>query len=238
MFTAVLMVAMVGGGEVANSGCDDGCIDCYGGYGIGAGVGGYDAGIGIGGGYGAGIGIGDGCDSGIGLGDGHDAGIGIGGGYGAGIGIGDGYDAGIGIGGVVPPPTTVPATTTPAQTQQRSEAEAPATIIDNVPADARVTAGVNTTQSRYYYNPGDANERSARITVHLPENAKLYVDDRLSQKKSSTRRFLTPPLPVGEDFHYTLLAEMERDGKTIRTSKEITVRGGKSVEVTLAFPED
>jgi hypothetical protein len=133
MFTAVLMVAMVGGGEAADCGCDDGCMGCYGGDGIGAGVGGYDAGIGI----------------------------------------GDGYDAGIGIGGVVPPATTVPATTTPAQTQQRSEAEAPATIIDNVPAEAMVTAGVNTTQSRYYYNPGNAKERSARITVHLPENTTL-----------------------------------------------------------------
>jgi uncharacterized protein (TIGR03000 family) len=98
-------------------------------------------------------------------------------------------------------------------------------------------AGVNTTQS-LYYNPGNDGEQSARITVHLPEDAKLYVDDMLSTKTTSTRRFHTPPLPAGNDFHYTLRAEMERDGKTIRTSKEVTVRAGKTAEVTLAFPRE
>jgi hypothetical protein len=186
MFTAVLMLAMVSGAEVADRGCCGGCRGSHGGCGgcMGCCGGCYGCCGGCDGGYGIAAGVG-----------GYGAGIGISGGYGADIDIGGGDGAGIGIGGVVAPTTTVPATTTPAQTQQPSEVEAPATILDNVPAEAKGTAGVMTTQS-LYYNPGNATEQRARITVHLLEKAQLYVDDVLSQKKSSTRP--RPPIGAGQ----------------------------------------
>jgi uncharacterized protein (TIGR03000 family) len=132
------------------------------------------------------------CGGGYGCGGGC---YGCGGGYGAGIATGGGYGAG--IGGDI-----AWTTTTPAQTQQFSEAEAPATIIVNVPAAAKVT-----------------------------------IDGVATTSTSSRRVFVSPELSSDKEFHYTLQAEFEQDGKPVSVKKVVAVRGGRQTEVNLFATE-
>jgi uncharacterized protein (TIGR03000 family) len=73
--------------------------------------------------------------------------------------------------------------------------------------------------------------RAARITVYLPAEAQLYVDNVFCPLTSATRSFPTPPLQPGREFYYTLRAEVTRDGQTRVQSQRITVGAGRQVSV-------
>jgi uncharacterized protein (TIGR03000 family) len=76
----------------------------------------------------------------------------------------------------------------------------------------------------------------AIILVSLPAEAKLTIDEHVTTSTSNQRRFSSPPLDLGKDFHYTLKAEMVRDGEKVVTSQRVTVRAGEETRVTLEFP--
>jgi uncharacterized protein (TIGR03000 family) len=76
----------------------------------------------------------------------------------------------------------------------------------------------------------------ATIIVSLPADAKLTVDDAPTTSTSSTRVLVSPTLEPGREFHYTLTAEITRDGKPQVTSQRITVRAGEETRVNLQFP--
>ncbi len=73
----------------------------------------------------------------------------------------------------------------------------------------------------------------ARITVRLPADARLYVDNVVCPLTSGTRSFNTPALEPGRDFYYTLRAEVVRDGRTRRETQRVIVSSGR--EVSVAF---
>jgi uncharacterized protein (TIGR03000 family) len=77
----------------------------------------------------------------------------------------------------------------------------------------------------------------ATLVVTLPAGATLKVDDFVSQSAEPTRRFVSPPLERGKDYHYTLTAEMKRDDKPITVNKPVTVRAGETTRVSLVFSE-
>lgn len=76
----------------------------------------------------------------------------------------------------------------------------------------------------------------ATILVNLPAEAKLLIDDHVTTSTSEQRRFASPALQPGKDFHYTLKAEMVRDGETVVATKKVSVRAGQETRVTLEFP--
>jgi uncharacterized protein (TIGR03000 family) len=84
----------------------------------------------------------------------------------------------------------------------------------------------------------DPQEDRATIVVTLPEDAKLMFDDEPSVSTGSNRLFVTPPLERGKDFHYTLKAEVIRNGKTEGASEQITVRAGEETRVDLLPAQD
>jgi len=76
----------------------------------------------------------------------------------------------------------------------------------------------------------------ATIVVSLPQEAKLSVGDYVVQSGSASRTLTSPVLDAGQEYVYSLKAEIVRDGKTVTTSKDITVRAGDEVNVALDFP--
>lgn len=79
--------------------------------------------------------------------------------------------------------------------------------------------------------PGGTGNETARVTVHLPAAARLYVDGILCPLTSDTRAFDTPPLRPGRDYAYILKAELVRDGQTVTNSKRVLVRSGETSSV-------
>src|SRR5262249_31583754 len=76
-----------------------------------------------------------------------------------------------------------------------------------------------------------SSPRAARITVNLPADARLYIDNVFCPLTSSTRSFPTPPLQPGREVYYTLRAEVTREGQTRVQSQRITVGAGRQVNV-------
>jgi len=74
----------------------------------------------------------------------------------------------------------------------------------------------------------------ARVTVKLPAEARLYVDNVPCPLTSATRSFDTPELDVGRTYYYTLKAETIRDGEKRTATKRVVVEAGKQVMVEFA----
>jgi uncharacterized protein (TIGR03000 family) len=72
----------------------------------------------------------------------------------------------------------------------------------------------------------------ATITVSVPADAKLFVDDAATTSVSETRTFTSPTLNTGKDYHYTLKAEIVRQGQKLTASERVTVRAGEETKVS------
>lgn len=73
----------------------------------------------------------------------------------------------------------------------------------------------------------------ARLTVRLPGNAKLWVDDAFCPLTSEVRSFNTPKLQPGRQYYYTLRMEVERDGQTLSLSRRVFLTSGRAVSVDM-----
>jgi uncharacterized protein (TIGR03000 family) len=71
----------------------------------------------------------------------------------------------------------------------------------------------------------------ARVTVELPADARLFIDDVACPLTSATRSFETPRLEPGQKYTYTLRAEIVRDGKTVSKLRKVEMQAGSKVNV-------
>jgi uncharacterized protein (TIGR03000 family) len=76
----------------------------------------------------------------------------------------------------------------------------------------------------------------ATIVVSLPANAQLKIDDYATRSQSATRTLVTPPLTPGQEYHYTLTAEVRRGNEPVTVTKRVPVRAGEETRITLEFP--
>jgi uncharacterized protein (TIGR03000 family) len=79
-------------------------------------------------------------------------------------------------------------------------------------------------------------EVRAKLTVELPADAQLYVDNVLMKTTSAKRSFVTPPLQPGKSYFYTLKAEMVRDGQNVSVTGKVVIQPGQDVQATLSEP--
>jgi uncharacterized protein (TIGR03000 family) len=72
----------------------------------------------------------------------------------------------------------------------------------------------------------------AYMVVTMPAGAKLTIDGYVSTQTSSLRHLVTPDLRPGQQFTYTLVAEMTQNGQVVQQSQKVTVRAGQTVPVS------
>jgi len=76
--------------------------------------------------------------------------------------------------------------------------------------------------------------KASNITVDLPDGARLYVDGKLTETRSTAQSFATPNLAPGQMYAYTFRAEVMRDGEKRSDTRRVVFRPGETVRVT--FP--
>jgi uncharacterized protein (TIGR03000 family) len=81
-----------------------------------------------------------------------------------------------------------------------------------------------------------SEEVRAKLTVELPADAQLYVDNVLMKTTSAKRSFVTPPLQTGKTYAYTLRAEMVRDGQKVSVTGQVVIQPGQDVQAILSEP--
>lgn len=90
---------------------------------------------------------------------------------------------------------------------------------------------------------GTGNEKSladaaapASITVHVPEDARLFVMGTETQSTGPVRRFVTSRFNPGQRWEeFTIRAEVVRGGDICRLDKTVTLRTGEAREVHFDF---
>jgi uncharacterized protein (TIGR03000 family) len=77
----------------------------------------------------------------------------------------------------------------------------------------------------------------AQLVVSLPAEARLTIDGEATTSTSGERTFVTPALPTGKTFRYTLEAQVKgKEGKAVTWSQKVSVRAGETTRVTLTPP--
>jgi len=79
--------------------------------------------------------------------------------------------------------------------------------------------------------------RSATVVVRLPADSKIFIDGEPTVSTGERRVFVTPPLPTGRSFSYTLKVERVQDGVTKVVTETVKVTAGRPSLVAISFPQ-
>jgi uncharacterized protein (TIGR03000 family) len=71
----------------------------------------------------------------------------------------------------------------------------------------------------------------AKLTIRVPENAKLWVDDVACPLEGEVRTFNVPNLEPGLEYAYTVRIEVERDGRMASEERQVQFAAGRNVEI-------
>lgn len=75
---------------------------------------------------------------------------------------------------------------------------------------------------------------AAKLQIEVPEDTRIFVDDRAITVAAGQRTFNTPSLDRNTAYYYIVRAETVIDGKPQVETKQVVVRAGQTSEV--AFP--
>src|SRR5437868_6480169 len=77
---------------------------------------------------------------------------------------------------------------------------------------------------------------TARITLQVPANAKVWVDDLPTSQTGAVREFVTPGvLEPSKTYRYTIRAQWEENGQTVTRERTVEFQSGSAVIVNLAI---
>ena len=78
----------------------------------------------------------------------------------------------------------------------------------------------------------DKRDRApVELTIRLPEDAKLFVQNQLYPGSGRRRRFTSTPARLGKDYVFNLRVEVVRDGVVLSMSQEVRLRAGQHSEI-------
>jgi uncharacterized protein (TIGR03000 family) len=82
-----------------------------------------------------------------------------------------------------------------------------------------------------------ATSTRATLVVSLPTDARLTIQGSRTASTSSRRVFVSPPLPRGKTFVYTLEAQFNQAGRPVTVKRDVEVRAGTRSQVLLTAPQ-
>jgi uncharacterized protein (TIGR03000 family) len=124
------------------------------------------------------------------------------------------------------PPPAVDATATPANDAERD-------AVRKLLLDLRKKPGADSGQP----TSTPKGPAPARVTVKLPAQARLWVDQVECPLTSAERSFNTPTLELGQTYYYTLKMQIDQAGGPVTTSQRVLVSAGAQVNVTFTDPQ-
>jgi uncharacterized protein (TIGR03000 family) len=87
-------------------------------------------------------------------------------------------------------------------------------------------------------NPGTLPQDSARITLFVPEDARVFINNEPTPNTSGVRSFYTPSLRSGVRNFYVVRMEVERNGQTFTENRRVDVAPGQNVNVNFLPAND
>jgi len=82
----------------------------------------------------------------------------------------------------------------------------------------------------------DSTPGPATVDVHVPASAEVWFEDVLTTQTGDWRRFQSPPLAVGTDYHYVARARWTDNGRMVDQARRITVHAYEVTVVDFTQP--
>jgi uncharacterized protein (TIGR03000 family) len=100
-----------------------------------------------------------------------------------------------------------------------------------VPSGTITTPGATSGETHSHYRPPAG---AASITVKLPANARLTMNDQPTTPTGPERLFVTPAgLEQGKSYYFTLKAQWEENGQTVTRERVLEFKAGDTATVDL-----
>ena len=77
----------------------------------------------------------------------------------------------------------------------------------------------------------------AMLTVTLPEDAKVYVNGKLTKSQGGERHYISRGLTAGNAYTYEVKAVVEREGREIEEVKTVKLHAGDITEIAMEVQE-
>jgi uncharacterized protein (TIGR03000 family) len=77
---------------------------------------------------------------------------------------------------------------------------------------------------------------TARLTVRVPADARVWVEDYLTQQTGPVRVMTTPALEPGQVYHYTVKAQWDENGQPVTREQTVNVMAGGNTPVDFTQP--
>jgi uncharacterized protein (TIGR03000 family) len=88
------------------------------------------------------------------------------------------------------------------------------------------------------YAPQTRPTDVASLNVHVPENAQVWINGLPTTETGSWRSFASPPLALGENFHYDVRAQWPAaNGQVVDQTRRVEVRPGGLSSVDFLQPQ-
>ena len=78
-------------------------------------------------------------------------------------------------------------------------------------------------------------DTTAHVTVRVPADAVIWLDDTRMTSTGSTREYQSPPLTPGSRYTYDIRARWNENGQTVSQTQKVEVTAGGRIDVT--FPD-
>jgi uncharacterized protein (TIGR03000 family) len=76
---------------------------------------------------------------------------------------------------------------------------------------------------------------SALLSVKVPADAKVFVNDRPTTSTGTERHYMSNGLKAGRTYSYTIRAEVVRDGQAVTETKTVKLTAGEKADLAFAL---
>ncbi len=128
-----------------------------------------------------------------------------------------------------PAPTMAPKPAPPKPEVSPTPAMPPAPA-PNPPAPGKAAAPAGASTNFF---PSRAT--SGLLTVYVPADATVIINGRTTESTGSKREYVSYNLQPGLTYKYTVTAQIQRGGKMLEDTKEVTITAGSSDGVAFGF---
>jgi uncharacterized protein (TIGR02246 family) len=78
--------------------------------------------------------------------------------------------------------------------------------------------------------------RLLALVLAVPPDAEIFFDRTATTQRGSERRFVSPPLQIGNKYDYEIRARWTENGRTVQQTRKVSVTGGEAVRVDFLTP--
>lgn len=128
-----------------------------------------------------------------------------------------------------------PVKDVPAPTPAPAPAEPAAPSVVNPDANSASVLTTSPFHQTSFTQKEAVPENSGIVTIYVPQDAVVYVNDALTSTTGSSRSFVSFGLTSGNEYDYVIRAEVTREGQKYVETKVVTLKAGDQSAVSFSF---